>query len=32
MAVTFPDPSSKSAQLFERAQSVFPGGSTRNQT
>ena len=32
MAVTFPDHSSKSAQLFERAQAVFPGGSTRNQT
>lgn len=32
MTSIFPDFSSKSAQLFERAQAVFPGGSTRNQT
>ena len=32
MTTTFPDFASKSARLFERAQAVFPGGSTRNQT
>lgn len=32
MTSRFPDFSSRSAKLFERAQSVFPGGSTRNQT
>lgn len=32
MTVKFPDFASKSAGYFERAQSVFPGGSTRNQT
>lgn len=32
MTTTFPDFASRSAKLFERAQSVFPGGSTRNQT
>ena len=32
MPTTFPDFASRSAKLFERAQAVFPGGSTRNQT
>ncbi len=32
MTVRFPDPSSRSAALFERAKRVFPGGSTRGQT
>lgn len=32
MSVTFPDHASQSAALFRRAQDVFPGGSTRNQT
>lgn len=32
MTIRFPDPSSRSAALFERAKRVFPGGSTRGQT
>lgn len=32
MTTRFPDPASRSAQLFERAKRVFPGGSTRGQT
>ncbi len=32
MTATFPDFACQSAKLFERAQAVFPGGSTRNQT
>ncbi len=32
MNVAFPDPSSQSARLHERACKVMPGGNTRNQT
>lgn len=32
MTIRFPDPTSRSAALFERAKRVFPGGSTRGQT